>query len=134
MTLTTMTDPITDMLNQIRNAEAVKKPEVFIPSSKEKYEIARILSEAGFAGEVKKTVKGKNKMIKINLKYDNGAPAISGVKRISKPGQRIYVKLHDIKLVKGGYGISIISTSKGLMTNREARKNKFGGEVICEIW
>ena len=129
-----MTDPITDMLNQIRNALAVQKPEVLVPLSKIKYEIAGILSAEGLVGEIKKTVKGKNKMLKINLKYNEGVSIISGMRRTSKPGQRIYAKISEIKRVRGGYGISIVSTSKGLMTNKEARKQKLGGEIICEIW
>jgi len=129
-----MTDPITDMLNQIRNAQAVEKTEVLIPLSKIKNEIATILFREGFLGEVKKAVKGKTKALKIILKYDNGVPAIAGLKRVSKPGQRIYDSVHDIKKVHGGYGISIISTSKGLMTNKEAKKQKLGGEIICQVW
>jgi len=129
-----MTDPITDMLNQIRNAEAVAKTEVLVPLSKIKNEIADILSKEGFVGEVKKAVKGKIKSLKITLKYDNGVPAISGFKRVSKPGQRIYNAVSEIRKVRGGYGISIISTSKGLMTNKDARYKKMGGEVICQIW
>lgn len=129
-----MTDPITDMLNQIKNAQAVGKTEVLLPSSNLKYEIAMMLSKEGFVGEVKKTTKGKVKLLKITLKYDNGVPAMEGFKRISKPGQRIYQKVHDIKKVRGGFGISIISTPKGLMTNKEARKAKLGGEVLLEVW
>ena len=129
-----MTDPITDMLNQIKNAQAVKKAEVLVPLSKIKYETAKILSESGFVGEIKKTVKGKIKALKINLKYNDGVPAVSGIKRVSKPGQRIYEKASEIKKVHGGYGISIISTSKGLMTNKEAKKAKLGGEIICQVW
>lgn len=129
-----MTDPITDMLNQIKSAQAVGKPEVLLPLSEIKYQIANILSKQGFVGEAKKTSKGKLKMLKINLKYDNGVPAIAGVKRVSRPGQRIYDAWHGIKKVHGGYGISIISTSKGLLTDKEARKQKIGGEIICQIW
>jgi small subunit ribosomal protein S8 len=129
-----MTDPITDMLNQIRNAKAVEKPEVSIPLSKAKYEVAKILAQEGFIGEVKKTVKGKIKSMKIILKYDNGVSKISDLRRVSKPGQRIYAKVSEIKRVKGGYGIAVISTSKGLMTNKEAHKLKLGGEIICEVW
>jgi len=129
-----MTDPITDMLNQIRNAQAVQKTEVFIPLSKIKNEIAMILSKEGFIGEIKKSSKGKEKALKISLKYDNGVPAIDGLKRVSKPGQRIYEPVHEIKKVHGGFGISVISTSKGLMTNKEARKQKLGGEIICQVW
>ena len=129
-----MTDPITDMLNQIKNAQAVGKTEVLIPLSRIKNEIAEILSKEGFVGEVKKATKGQIKSLKISLKYTNLVPAIAGFKRVSKPGQRIYEGFSEIKKVHGGYGISIVSTSKGLMTNKEARKQKLGGEIICQIW
>ena len=129
-----MTDPITDMLNQIKNAQAVGKTEVLVPLSKIKNEIATLLSKENFVGDVKKTTKGKIKSLKITLKYAEGIPAIEGFKRVSKPGQRIYNGVHDIKRVRGGYGLSIISTSKGLMINSEARKQKLGGEVICQVW
>ena len=105
-----MTDPITDMLNQIKNAQAVGKPEVLIGTSKMKNEIANILFAENFIGEIKKTSKGDKQVIKISLKYDNGIPAISGFKRISKPGQRIYQGTRDIKKVRGEYGVSVIST------------------------
>jgi len=129
-----MTDPITDMLNQIRNAKAVEKQEVSVLFSKLKNEIAGMLAKEGFIKDAKKVMKGKTKMIKMSLQYDNGMPAIEGIKRVSKPGQRIYVKSINIKKVRGGFGISIISTPKGLMTNNEAKKAKLGGEVICEVW
>lgn len=129
-----MTDPITDMLNQIRNAQAVDKTEVFVPFSKIKNEIAIALSKAGFLNDTKATIKGKHKVLKLSLKYNEGSPAISGLKRISKPGQRIYEKTMEIKRVKGGYGMSIVSTPKGLMTNKDARKNKLGGEILLEVW
>ncbi len=130
-----MTDPITDMLNQIRNASAVAKPDVLIAFSTIKNDIAALLAKEGFVGEVKKAVKGKHKALKIILKYNSdGLPAIAGLKRVSKPGQRIYEKCSDIKKVAGGYGISIVSTPKGLMTNKEAKKLKLGGEIICQVW
>ncbi|OGZ73588.1 MAG: 30S ribosomal protein S8 [Candidatus Staskawiczbacteria bacterium RIFCSPLOWO2_01_FULL_38_12b] len=129
-----MTDPITDMLNQIRNAEAVAKPEILLPFSKLKNQIGMILMQEGFVQDVKKVAKDKSKIMKIVLKYDNGIPAIEGSKRVSKPGQRIYVKNIEIKKVRGGFGISIISTPKGLMTNNQARKAKLGGEVMLEVW
>lgn len=136
-----MTDPITDMLNQIRNAQAVGKAEVLVPFSKLKNQIADILAKEGFIGEVKKATKGKMKALKITLKYNDlpagrqgKDPAISGAKRISKPGQRIYEGVHGIKKVHGGYGLSIVSTSKGLMTNKEAKKINLGGEVLLEVW
>lgn len=129
-----MTDPITDMLNQIRNAQAVGKTEVLIPSSKLKSEIANILVKEGLLTDVKKGMKGKIKALKITLKYNDGVPAIAGLKRVSKPGQRIYQGTSEIRKVHGGYGVSIVSTSKGLMTNNEAKKQKLGGEIICQIW
>ena len=127
-------DPISDMLTIIRNAQAVRKETVNVPFSNLKYEIAKVLEKEGFLKKVGKQGKKTRKKIEIILKYDSGAPVISGLKRISKPGQRIYKKRREIKRVKGGYGKTIISTSKGLMTDREARKQKLGGEVICEVW
>jgi len=130
-----MTDPITDMLNRIKNAQAVFRQAVILPFSKMKYEIAMILQKQGFVGEVEKKGRHTKKVIKITLKYSKEKePLISGLKRISKPGQRIYAAAKEIKPVRGGYGIAIISTSKGLMTDKEARKKKLGGEVICEVW
>jgi len=129
-----MTDPISDMLTSIKNAQAVLKETVEVPFSNFKYEIAKILEKNGFIAKAEKKGKKIKKLIEITLKYDNKRPAISGLKKISKPGQRIYKKAKELKPVKGGYGIAIISTSKGLMTNKEARKQKLGGEVICEMW
>lgn len=126
-----MTDPIADMLNRIRNAQAVSKETVVIPYSNLKYEIAKILEKQKLIGKIEKKGRSPRKIIEIALKY----PAvISGLRRISKPGQRIYARAKEIKPVRGGYGISIISTPKGLMTNKEARRKKLGGEIICEIW
>jgi len=129
-----MLDPITDMLNQIRNGQAVQKAEVSVPFSNFKFEIAKVLADSGFVGEIKKASKGKAKILKITLKYDNGMPAISGLKRISKQGQKIYGTVHEIKKVRGGYGISVISTPKGLMTDKQAKKEKTGGEILLEVW
>ncbi len=127
-------DPISDMLTSIRNALAVNHSTVTVPFSKLKYEIAKILEREKFVEKIEKKRKKIKKTILITLKYIDKMPAISGLKRVSKPGQRIYLSAKKIKKVKGGYGIAIISTSRGLMTDREARKNKLGGEVICEIW
>ncbi len=139
-----MTDPITDMLNRIRNAQAVLKSTVDVPFSNLKYEIAKILEKKGFIAKVEKKGKKIKRIIEITLKYNGEKvtegegqqklPVISGLKKISKPGQRIYKKAKEIKPVKGGYGMAIISTPKGLMTDKEARKRKLGGEIICEIW
>jgi len=129
-----MTDPITDMLNRIKNAQAVLKETVEVPFSNLLYEMAKILEKTGFIKKVEKKGKKIKKTLEITLKYDNKIPAIYGLKRISKPGQRIYKSRRKIKSVKGGYGVAIISTPKGLMTDKEARKQKIGGEVLCEVW
>jgi small subunit ribosomal protein S8 len=127
-------DPISNMLTAIRNALAVRRPNVSFPFSKLKYEIGELLKKQGFVEKVEKKGRVK-KIIEVTLKYENGIPSISGLKRISKPGQRIYLPYKKIKKVKGGYGIYIISTSKGgLTTDKEARKQKIGGELICEVW
>ena len=129
-----MTDPITDMLNRIRNAQAVFQPTVDVPLSKIKFEICQTLAREGFIKGFEKKGRKNKKIIQIALQYDGKIPLISGMKRISKPGQKIYLPYKKIRKVKGGYGLSIISTSKGLMTDKEARKKRLGGEVICEIW
>jgi len=129
-----MTDPIADLLNRIRNAQAVFHPTVDIPFSQIKYEIIQILAKEGFIDKFEKKGKKTKKTIRITLKYIGKTPAISALKRISKPGQRIYLPYKKIKKVRGGYGIAIISTSEGLMTNKETRKQKLGGEVIFKIW
>ncbi len=129
-----MTDPISDLLTSIRNAQAVSKETVNLPFSNLKYEIVKILKREGFIENFEKKGRKMKKILEITLKYDGKIPAISGLKRISKPGQRIYLSWRKIKRVKGGYGIAIISTSKGWLTDKEAREQKLGGEVICEIW
>jgi len=131
---TMVIDPIADMLNIIRNAQMAGKPEVSVPFSGIKFNIAQILEKNKFIDKAEKKGKKNGKFMSIVLKYDNKAPVISGLKRVSKPGQRIYLSAKEIKSVRGGYGIAIISTPKGLMTNKEARKQKLGGEVICEVW
>ena len=112
----------------------VKKPTVLVPLSGINYEIGRLLAERGFIDKVEKKGKKIKRFIEIILKYADKVPAISGIKTISKPGQRIYISSREIKPVKGGYGMAIISTSKGVMTDKEARKQKLGGELICQVW
>jgi small subunit ribosomal protein S8 len=129
-----MTDPIADMLNRIKNAQAVNHPTVEMPFSNFKYEIAKILEKNGFVEKIEKKGRKARKTMEIVLKYRDKAPVISGIRRISKPGQRIYLSSGEIRKVKEGYGMAILSTSKGLMTDREAKKQKMGGEVLCEIW
>jgi small subunit ribosomal protein S8 len=137
-----MTDPIADMLTRIRNASAVNKAEVVLPMSKIKYNIAKILEQEGWIKSVE-LVKGGSKGVKNNnfdrlkivLKYKkNGKSYISHLEKISKPGLKIYVKKDKIPKVLNGYGIAIISTPKGLMTNNQARSSKIGGEVLCHIY
>jgi small subunit ribosomal protein S8 len=129
-----MTDPITDMLNRIRNAQMADHQTVDVPFSKFKNEIAKILEKKNFISKVEKKNKKTRDILEITLKYDGKEGAISGMRRISKPGQRIYHDHFTIRNVKGGYGLSIVSTSKGLMTDNQARKEKIGGEVLIEIW
>ncbi|HEY4494858.1 MAG TPA: 30S ribosomal protein S8 [Candidatus Paceibacterota bacterium] len=126
-----MTDPISDMLTRIRNAQKAEHKSVIMPLSKIKLEIAKILKKEGYIEELKKSDKKGSKYLEIDLKYP---AAINEIKRVSKPGQRFYVKADKIKQVKSGYGISIISTSKGLMTGKEAKKAGLGGETLLEIW
>ena len=129
------TDPISDMLTRIRNATAVHKDIVSVPYSKLKHSLAEVLSKEGFIGEV--SIEGSTaptKAIRIVLKYIGDEGVILGIKRISKPGQRIYAPVDDIPRANGGMGITILSTPKGIMSDREARKQKAGGEVLCQIW
>lgn len=129
------TDPIADMLTRIRNANIVSHPEVEMPSSKLKVELAKVLKEEGYITDYYEKEIGKFKVLVITLKYDEtNKPVISNLKRISKTGLRVYSKAKDLPQVFGGLGIAIISTSKGLMTDRRARKENLGGEVICYVW
>jgi len=128
-------DTISDFLVQIKNALAVKKPNLSVPYSKMVHEIAKILLNDGYINDVRIVGKLPKRTLRIDLKYDeNGVPAIQEIKRISKPGCRRYIKANQLKPIKGGYGRYIISTPQGLMTNIEAKKKKLGGEIICEIF
>ncbi len=129
-----MTDPIADMLTRIRNAMAVKKSEVVLPFSKIKYNVAKVLETEGYISRVEKLKNGKFDELKLNLKYVGSRPAIRHIKRISRPGQRIYVAGNEMPKILNGYGAAIISTSKGVMTGKRARKENIGGEFMCEIW
>ena len=126
------------MLTQIKNAQSRSKEEVVLPFSKMTLGIAEILKNKGFVGGVEKKTKKMKKseadFISVGLKYENGVGAIGGIKMISKPSRRVYAGKDDLRPVRNGYGISIISTPKGLMTGDEARKMRIGGEIICEIW
>jgi len=128
-------DPIADMLTRIRNANNARHEVVDIPASKMKKAIAQILLEEGFIKEYEIIDDGKNGIIRIKLKYGpNKERAITGLKRISKPGRRVYAGKDELPRVLGGLGIAIISTSKGIMTDKKARKEGVGGEVLCYIW
>lgn len=130
-----MTDPIADMLMRIKNALMARHKKVIIPASKIKLEIARILKEEGYIEDYQYIDEKPQGKIEIVLKYDeNKRPVIAGVRRVSKPGRRIYMGYRDLPKVLDGLGIAIISTSQGIMTDYEARKRKIGGEVLCEIW
>ena len=130
-----VTDPIADMLTRIRNANQMRYKEVEVPASKMKLEIARILKEEGFIADFKVKKNDVQNIIVLSLKYgEKKERVITGLKRISKPGLRVYAKANEIPRVLNGLGIAIISTSKGLMTDKEARENNLGGEVLAYIW
>ena len=129
------TDPIADMLTRIRNGIAARKEQVALPYSKLKGSLGDILVSEGFIKSSVVHDAGKFKELVLVLKYNGeGVTPIMGIKRISKPGQRIYVSVTEIPRSNGGLGITILSTSRGLMTDKQARKEKYGGEVICQVW
>ena len=130
-----MTDPIADMLTRIRNANSVYHDKVEIPGSKMKESLAVILKDEGFIKDFEVIADNKQNVIRVSLKYgSNREKVISGLKRISKPGLRVYAKKDQLPRVLGGLGIAIISTSKGLMTDKTARKDGLGGEVLAYVW
>ena len=131
----TMTDPIADMLTRIRNANVVKHDTVDVPASKMKKAIAEILLNEGFIKGYDVIEDGLQGIVRIQMKYGpQGEKVVSGLKKISKPGLRVYAKKDQIPQVLGGLGIAILSTSKGIVTDKEARKSGTGGEVICYVW
>ena len=129
-----VTDPIADMLTRVRNANQMRYKEVEVPASKMKNEIARILKAEGFIVDYKVKKNNIQDILVLSLKYVDKERVITGLKRISKPGLRVYVKAEEVPSVLNGLGIAIISTSKGVMTDKEARKNSLGGEVLAYIW
>ncbi|KDR94290.1 small subunit ribosomal protein S8 [Peptoclostridium litorale DSM 5388] len=131
----TMTDPIADMLTRIRNANSIKRDTVDIPASNIKKEIARILLEEGYIKGYDVIEDGKQGIIRVQLKYTKAEErVITGIKKISKPGMKVYASKHDVPKVLNGLGISIVSTSKGILTDKQARNEGVGGEVICYVW
>lgn len=130
-----MTDPIADMLTRIRNSNDAKHSTVDIPASNIKKQLAEILLNEGFVKGYDVIDDGKQGIIRMDLKYgQNNEKIISGIKRISKPGLRVYAKKDEVPKVLGGLGIAVISTSSGVMTDKDARKNDVGGEVVCYVW
>jgi small subunit ribosomal protein S8 len=130
-----LTDPVADMLTRIRNAISARHQKVDVPASKLKTEIARILKEEGYVSNFKATEEEGHKVLRIYLKYgSNNEAAISNVERVSRPGCRVYVRRSEITRVLGGLGINILTTPRGVMTGRQARKEGVGGEVLCQIW
>ena len=130
-----VSDPIADMLTRVRNASRARHTEVIVPASRTKREIARILKEEGFIGDVREERDGPSQLLRLELKYVDGkVPVVSGLKRISKPGLRVYAQKTDIPRVLGGLGVVIVSTSKGIMTGTQARQAELGGEILAYVW
>ena len=129
-----ITDPIADMCTRIRNAVRAEKEEVDVPFSKLKAGIARILKMEGYVLDYKAETVGSVNVLRIKLKYARKKPAIVGIQRVSKPGRRVYSAAKDVPRVLGGMGVSIITTSRGLMAGHDARKAKIGGEILCQVW
>jgi small subunit ribosomal protein S8 len=130
-----ISDPIADMLTRVRNASRARHTEVVVPASRTKREIARILKEEGFIADVREERAGPAQLLRLELKYVDGkVPVVSGLKRISKPGLRVYAQKTDIPRVLGGLGIVIVSTSKGIMTGAQAKQAALGGEILAYVW
>ena len=129
------TDPISDMITRIRNAQLRTLNTVSIPNSKFRAKILDVLKDEGYISDYKPSSKEKNnKFLLVNLKYNNGIPVIREISRVSKPGRRIYTKAESIPKIQNGLGIAIVSTSKGIMTDNDARNKKIGGEIICKVF
>lgn len=130
-----MTDPIGDMLTRIRNAGRAKHSQTHCPASKLKMAVARVLSEEGFVGEVSSEPGKSFSTMTIGIRYrDDGRTMLDGIRRISKPGRRVYVGAGEVPAVRKGLGMAILSTPRGVMCDRDAREAKVGGEVLCEVW
>lgn len=129
-----MNDPIADLLTRIRNAYQVNHKTVDVPCSKIKQQIVKLLEKEGYLKSSELIKENSKKILRIALKYKNKKPAVDGIKRVSKPGRRIFMRVNKIPRTLGGYGITVISTSKGVMTDFQARKLKIGGEIICQVW
>jgi len=129
------TDPIADMLTRIRNANQALHPQTSMPSSKLKVEVAKILAAEGFVDGYKEEDARVGKELTVRLRYGNDRTRVlKGIRRISKPGHRVYKGANELPRVQGGIGVAIVSTSNGLLTDREARRREIGGEILCEVW
>ena len=128
-----MQDPIADMLTRIRNGQMAQKEAVLIPFSKVKFAIAKVLKEQGFIKDFSHQGNPVKPVLSVDLKYFNGIPVIDEIKRVSRPGLRIYKKSLDLPKVKGGLGVAIVSTCKGIMSDKQAREENLGGEVLCSV-
>jgi small subunit ribosomal protein S8 len=130
-----MTDPVGDMLTRIRNAGRAKHAQMRCPSSKLKVAVARVLSREGFVGEVRVESEGSKPVMVVDLRYrDTGSIIIDGIRRVSRPGRRVYVGSDQIPRIRNGLGIAVLSTSKGVLCDRDAREANVGGEMLCEVW
>lgn len=130
-----MSDPIADLLTRIRNALSAGFPSVEAPASRLKEEVCRVLKQEGYINDYLRKEDGKQGILRISLKYSSDrTPIITGIRRVSKPSLRVYTGKREVRLVRSGLGISIVTTSKGVMTDRQARKANVGGEVLCEVW
>ena len=128
-------DPVSDFLTRIRNATLVNKPSVVVPHSNFKFELSKLLKNEGYISDVKVNENGSKKEIQIDLKYtESGKPVLAGLNRLSKPGRRVYAGSDKLPRNNGGLGTVVVSTSRGLLPDSEARKRKLGGELICEVW
>jgi small subunit ribosomal protein S8 len=130
-----MTDPIGDMLTRIRNAGAARHARTTCPSSRQKLAVARVLQDAGFLGSVAVEAREGHPVMVIDLRYDDSGHAlIDGIRRVSKPGRRVYVGKSEVPQVRRGLGVAVLSTSKGILSDQQARSEQVGGEVLCEVW
>ena len=129
------TDPIADMLTRIRNAGQARHPEVSCPSSKLKLSIARVLEQEGFLGAVRVEARAGHPVLVMQIRYDDGGGTlIDGIRRVSKPGRRVYVDKDEVPKIRNGLGVAVLSTSRGVLSDRGAREASVGGELLCEVW
>jgi small subunit ribosomal protein S8 len=130
-----MTDPISDMLTRIRNAGSARHNEAACPASRLAHSVARVLQEAGFLGELRLEERGGHPTLVMGIRYrDGGGALIGGIRRVSRPGRRVYVPSGDIPRVRRGLGVAVLSTSRGVLSDQAAREAKVGGELLCEVW